>query len=342
MLTGKKRTAAAVTAAAVVLIAIAAAFNPGLMRLLRREVVISVAGDVLLDRGVADAIQKNGPSYPYAGVAPLFNRDDITIANLECPLTTADSGAMKEKRFVFKAAPENAAVLKQAGFDALMLANNHTMDYFSRGLTDTMNALEGAGLFYAGAGPAREAIKPLYIEKNGVRVGILSYSSLPPEGYLYDGSSATIAHARAGFLEEMRREISEAAAVCDFLLVYFHWGTEYRHDAGSMQVEIAHAAVDAGASAVIGAHPHVLQGRETYKGAPVYYSIGNFVFDKQIPEGTDEALIVQLTVGRGGLISVKELPVVIRDCQPRLADSGTAAEITAKLDRYSRRFAGTG
>jgi poly-gamma-glutamate synthesis protein (capsule biosynthesis protein) len=338
MLTGKKRIAAAVIVAAVAVFGVVFiheydVFFP------RQEVVISIAGDILLDRGVANAIKQDGPAYPYGDVAPLFREDDITIANLECPLTSeSGGGAMKAKQFVFKADPINAPALKSAGFDALMLANNHTMDYLNDGLSDTIKTLDSAGLYYAGAGQSKEKIQPCFIDKNGIRIGILSYSSLPPEGFMYDDDIATIAYARAGFLDDMRRDVAQAAAQCDFLLAYFHWGTEYRHDAGESQIEIAHAAVDSGASAVIGAHPHVLQGRETYKGAPIYYSVGNFVFDKQIPDGTDEAVIVQLTVGKKGILAVDELPVVITGCRPRLADGDKSAEIKADLIRYSRRF----
>ncbi len=342
MLANKKRIAAVVIITAVIIVAAAAAVvitaNQGVMRLLRKDVVISIAGDILLSRGVADAIEQKGASYPYEGVSQLFRQDDITIANLECPLTIAGDGAMKEKRFVFKADPMSADTLKSSGFDVLMLANNHTMDYMSEGLSDTMKALGSAGLLYAGAGQSRDEIKPCFIEKNGLCIGILAYSALPPEGFMYDGGSATIAYARAGFLDDMRGAVASAAAQCDFLLVYFHWGTEYRHDVGEAQIETAHAAVDSGASAVIGTHPHVLQGRETYKGAPIYYSIGNFVFDKQIPDGTDEAIIVQFTVGKDGIIGTNELPVVIEACQPLLAGDQRAAEIETALIRFSRRF----
>lgn len=338
MLAARKRLAAAVIVAAVAVIAAVFALNRGMIRFFRQEVVISVAGDILLDRGVANAIRQNGPAYPYEGVARLFNQDDITVANLECPLTMVDGGAMKAKRFVFKADPLSADTLKAAGVDALMLANNHTMDYLSEGLADTMKALDSAGLLYAGAGQSGDDIRPCFIERNGVRIGILSYSSLPPEGFMYDDSSATIAYARAGFLDDLRSEVTNAAAECDFLMVYFHWGTEYRHDVSDLQIEIAHAAVDSGASAVVGSHPHVLQGIETYKGVPIYYSIGNFVFDKQIPEGTDEAVILQFTVGKKGIAAVNALPVVIKDCQPKLAEAQKADEIKANLIRYSRRF----
>jgi poly-gamma-glutamate synthesis protein (capsule biosynthesis protein) len=347
MLAKRKRSTSATAAAVATVVTVAAAAavaaivltsSKGVMRFIKQEVVISIAGDILLDRGVADAIGENDAVYPYESVTRLFRQDDITIANLECPLTSGGGGAMKEKRFVFKADPENAGILKSAGFDVLMLANNHTMDYLSEGLDDTMTALDSAGLDYAGAGQTRAEIRPCYIKKNGLRIGIMSYSSLPPEGFMYDGGSATVAYARAGYLGDMREEVATAAAQCDFLIVYLHWGTEFRHDVGEAQIEIAHAAIDSGAAAVIGTHPHVLQGRETYKGAPIYYSLGNFVFDKQIPDGTDEALIVQLTVGKNGIINIEELPVAIDHCQPQLADTQKADEIKADLIRYSRRF----
>ena len=338
MLKRKNSIAAAIIVAAIAVAAILLTLNPRVIRFFKREVVISIAGDVLLDRGVASAIEKNGAFYPYTGITMLFRDDDITIANLECPLTNATGGAMKQTQFVFKASPDNAGVLKTAGFDVLTLANNHTMDYLSAGLSETMTVLDNAGLFHAGAGNNATSVKPCFVDKNGVRIGILSYSSLPPEGFMFDENDATIAYARADFSDDMCREISETAAQCDFLLVVFHWGTEYRHDVNDMQIELAHAAVDSGAAAVIGAHPHVLQGKEFYNGAPIYYSVGNFVFDKQIPEGTDEALIIQLTVGKNGIVDVTELPVVIKSCQPQVADDIKATEIIANLTRYSRRF----
>ncbi|MDR0446745.1 MAG: CapA family protein [Oscillospiraceae bacterium] len=322
------------------LISVSAALvrNPNVIRRFKNEVVISIAGDVLLDRGVAVAIAQYGAAYPYEGVSGIFNADDITIANLECPLTQAGGGAMKPKRFVFKADPDNAGELKSAGFDVLTLANNHTMDYLSDGLSDTISALDNAGLHHSGAGLNGENIPPLIIEKHGVSIGILSYSALPPEGFMYDGDSATIAYARAEFLDDMKAEIADAAARCDFLLVYFHWGAEYRHDIDKQQLEIAHAAVDSGAGSVIGSHPHVLQGKEIYNGAPIYYSLGNFVFDSQIPEGTDEAVIVQLTIGKGGIVSTRELPVIIKDAQPRVAEGERSEQIHANMEWYSQRF----
>ena len=338
MLTHKRRLIAALLFAAIVFTVIILAKNQNITRFFKQEVVISIAGDILLDRGVAKAIEKNDASYPYNGVTRIFNHDDITIANLECPLTLAGGGALKAKRFVFKAEPSHAVALKSAGFDVLMLANNHTMDYWSEGLADTMEALSNSGILYAGAGLGEDKIQPCFIKKNGINIGILSYSSLPPEGFVHIAGKATIAYARTGFLDKMRSEVASTAERCDFLIVYFHWGIEYRHDVSDAQIEIAHAAVDSGASVVVGTHPHVLQGRETYKGAPIYYSVGNFVFDKQIPDGTDEALILQITLSKSQITAIDELPIVIEACQPYIPDSQKSEQIKADVARYSRRF----
>ena len=155
---------------------------------------------------------------------------------------------------------------------------------------------------------------------------------------MYDENSATVAYARAGFLDNMQKEIAGAASACDFLFVYYHWGTEYRHDAGEAQTDIARAAVDSGASAVVGTHPHVLQGREIYNGAHIYYSVGSFVFDEQMQEKTDEAVIVQFTVGKKGIKAVNEIPIVIKDCRPIRPDAQTSARIKSDLAQYSIRF----
>ncbi len=299
-----------------------------------QKVVISIAGDIMLDRGVGKAIAKNGTAYPFEGVSELFSSDDVTVANLECALTEAGPAASKE--YVFRSSPGTAAALKLAGFDVLALANNHTMDYLGRGLSDTMQALSDSGISYAGAGKSGEEIKPCIIKKYGVRIGVLSYCALSPEDC--GGETGEIAFVREDKLDDMKKEVEKASAQCDFLIVYYHWGIEYRNDVLASQIEIAHAAVDSGASLVVGTHPHVLQGKEIYKGAPIYYSIGNFVFDRQIPYGTDEAVILSLTVGKNGITSTEELPVVIEDCRPRLADGERAEQIKTDLKLYSHRF----
>ncbi len=331
-----KRKLALIIALAVLLAAVGVvALNPGAMRFFRREAVISLAGDLMLDRGVGRKIAQNGRDYPFEAVSGLFLRDEVTIANLECPLTRAENA--KDKEVVFKAAPESAAALKAAGFDALMLANNHSSDYFDEGLKDTVLALEGTGLFYAGNLDGKGEARPCIIEKNGVRIGILAYNALEDEGQKQGGGEGA-AYVSSDDTSKMQGEVRETAARCDFLIVYFHWGVEYLSEVSCGQIKIAHAAADSGASLVVGTHPHVLQGRENYKGVPIYYSLGNFVFDWQVREGTDEGVVLQLTVGKRGLKSISELPVIIENCRPVIAEGERAAKIRGDLKRYSQCF----
>lgn len=274
------------------------------------EITISLTGDIMLSRGVQRYLEEYGYDYPYEDVSELFLQDDLTIGNLECPITDNGNNANKAKRFLFKADKDNAAALKRAGFDCLNLANNHTMDYMSSGLHDTMACLDEQGLAYVGASENAALKKPYIFEKHGIRVGVLAYSALPAEGYFFNKDKPTIQYISTMDFSGMEEDI--AAAECDFLIIYFHWGIEYQPYKSDTQELIAKKAIDSGADFVVGAHPHVLQEPELYKDKYIYYSLGNFIFDKQIPPGTDETMILQLTLDHQGLVSVKEIPAVIK------------------------------
>ncbi len=274
------------------------------------EITISFVGDIMLSRGVQTYLEEYGYDYPYEDVSSIFLQDDLTIGNLECPITDRGSAANKAKRFLFKADAQNASALKRAGFDCLNLANNHSMDYTSPGLHDTMAHLEENGLAYVGASENASAKKPYIFEKNGIRVGLLAYSALPPEGYFFNEDQPTVQYV--GTLDFSGLEEDIASVDCDFLIVYFHWGVEYQRYKSDTQELIAKKAIDSGADFVVGAHPHVLQKPEIYQGRYIYYSLGNFIFDKQIPPGTDETMILQITLDRNGLKGVKEIPAMIR------------------------------
>lgn len=275
---------------------------------------VSLVGDIMLSRGVQPYLEEYGYDYPYEMVSALFLADDLTIGNLECPITVNENAADKTKRFIFRADVENAPALKRAGFDCLNLANNHSMDYLSGGLSDTMANLEQNGLSYVGAGENAAADGSLVFEKNGIKVGLLAYSALPPEGFFYNGDKPTIRYAST--MDFSRMEADIAAMDCDFLIVYFHWGIEYLPYHSGGQEQIARTAIDLGADFVVGAHPHVLQENEIYQGKYIYYSLGNFIFDRQIPPGTDESVILQLVIEKDGLVSVDEIPVTIVKGKP--------------------------
>lgn len=284
----------------------------------RDEIVITIVGDVMLSRGVQQYLENYGYEYPYEEVRDLFLEDDLTIANLECPITSCGNPANKVKRFVFRADLENAAALRDAGFDCMNLANNHSMDYLSKGLGQTMELLWEAGVATVGAGMNAEADASYVFEKDGYRVGVLAFSAFPTEGFFYDAKEPTVSYVSDYNMDQVAQKI--AALECDYKIVYFHWGIEYRPYISETQEAYAHMAVESGADFVVGTHPHVVQESEIYEEKPIYYSLGNFVFDTQIPAGTDETLILQLTLDEDGLKRIEEIPAKIVRAQVVLAE----------------------
>ena len=282
----------------------------------QEEIVISFVGDIMLSRGVQQYLDENGYQYPYEEVKQIFEQDDFTIGNLECPITEYDFGANKEKRFVFRGDIENAKALKDAGFDCLNLANNHSMDYLSNGLGETIEHLAGEDIIVVGAGMDASSPTDYILDKNGMRIGIMAFSVFPTEGFFYDAGEPTVSYVSDYNLEEIGERIEALDAT--FKIVYFHWGAEYRPYHSEMQEKYAHFAIDSGADFVVGAHPHVLQDVEYYKDKPIYYSLGNFVFDKQIQEGTDKTVILQLHLENNEIKNLVELPATIERGRVRL------------------------
>lgn len=304
-----------------------------------RQVSVVFAGDVLLDRGVGEVIQKNGFDYPYEKIRPYLQSADIAVANLECPITNKGSPVLKDRHLIFRADVQNAAALKDAGFDILNLGNNHVMDYGSVGLTETLDILQKEGIKTAGAGPDSEkARKPVYIEKHGSKLGFLSYTTFPAEGYFYFPDRPDTARL---IEDKLASEIADARRNCDILAVSFHWGKEFDHFPGNDQVRLAHMAIDSGADIVIGHHPHVLQGVEKYKGRLIFYSLGNFVFDRQIPEGTDETVLLDIRASDRGIVTAGLIPVEIKDCRPTPAVAQKAGYILDRIALYSKNMGST-
>lgn len=311
--------------AAVVLFAAAAIFY----NYHTKPVHIVAAGDILLDRGVSEYLEGSRYEYPYSAIKEEIIKGDIAFANLECPLTDSGSAVLKRPELVFKGNKLNGAALKGAGFDILNLANNHTMDQGRKGLEDTIKVLESSGIRALGAGRTRsEARKPVFMQKGKIRIGFLGYSDFPPEGYMYDEGKADVARPDMKLLGD---EVKAAAEQCDFLVVSFHWGKEFDSYPSDRQREMAHAAIEKGAGLIIGHHPHVLQSVEEYKGKLIFYSLGNFVFDRQLPKGTDEAVIIDIAADDDGWKEIRIVPVMIEDCKPAIVQ-GQAAELI--LDKY--------
>ncbi len=300
------------------------------------EVTLAAAGDIMLGREVGKAIARHGARYPFEAAAPLLSGADIRFANLELPLT--ERGRPATKDYVFRAPPSVSEALTGAGFTVLNLANNHVLDYGIEGLLDTVTTLDRAGIAHAGAGrTAAEAHAPVVFNVNGLRVALLGYVNTPN-----DGRSGWVAeNMRAGpnspgvawgTPEAVRRDVAEARAGADLVIVSIHAGSEYTAAPNAVQRTLAYAAVDAGAALVLGAHPHVLQGIEIYKRVPIVYSLGNFVFDLDDDDRRQPGLpsvlsvVLRVRLGRDGVRALELRPAIIdqRDGRP-LPVSGAAA-----------------
>jgi poly-gamma-glutamate synthesis protein (capsule biosynthesis protein) len=204
-------------------------------------------------------------------------------------------------------------VLKESGFDVVSLANNHTLDYGRTALMDTVRAVEEAGMVAVGAGRNRtEAHRMRLVKKNGLTVGFLAYTDVLPAGVAPLADRPSVAHLDP---EELPARVRSAKKRCDVLVVSVHWGVEYMKRPTGRQKRLARLMVDNGADLILGHHPHVLQPVETYKGRPIVYSMGGFVWDARL-FGADRSAIYRLELGRSSAKLVETIPIRIRSARP--------------------------
>ncbi|MEM9022346.1 MAG: CapA family protein [Bacteroidota bacterium] len=237
---------------------------------------IVFGGDVMLDRGVAQTIQRLGVDTIFHAITPELQRADAAIANLECVLTNRTQAV--DKRFTFRGKPEWANALRQAGFTHANLANNHSLDYGAAGLADTRKHLEEHHIRAIGVHPCQ----PELLTKGTDTVAVFAATPL-----------ANVASDSTDRLQLCERSMGVLARTVSsystrhpnhVMLVTVHWGWEGQPKPEQQQVAQAHTLIDAGAQFVIGHGPHVRQPLETYRHGTIVYSLGNLVFDGTTPE----------------------------------------------------------
>lgn len=275
---------------------------------------ILCGGDVMLSRYVGvRARRESDPASPLRDLAPLLSSADIAFVNLEAPFS--DRGHPVDKGMVFKAEPEMIAALRVAGIDVVSTANNHARDCGRYGVEFTVDWLTKNGIAVAGTGhTAEEAHHGAVIERNGHRYGFLAYT--------YDQSNGnhTDQDDRVAMLNEhMAADVAGLRSRADAVIVSMHAGVEYQKQPNAEQRNFAHAAIDAGASAVVGAHPHVTQPVENYREGVIFYSLGNLVFDQFQRQETQHGLIADLRFAGAKLDSYSAIPVDIVRTVPRVA-----------------------
>ena len=283
------------------------------MLMVTDSVSVTITGDILLDRGVRKVIEQKGTDAVFSPfVDSVFQSSDIVIGNLECPATKIKEPSFKQ--FIFCAEPEWLFTLKQHGITHLNLANNHSVDQGRAGLVDTRENVVSAGMIPIGAGRTmEEAARPVLLTSSPRKVYVLASLQLALENFAYLSEKPSVSQEDFDTLVERVRHL-RSSEPDSYIIVTLHWGGEHTLQPVTIQRVRAHQLIDAGADALIGHHTHTLQTIEEYKGKPIYYSIGNFIFDQRKPVNT-KACMVKLTITKESS-HVETIPVEIIKCVP--------------------------
>lgn len=262
------------------------------------KITIAAVGDIGLGRETNyQIIQRNNANFPFEKIKEVINSADISIGNLEGPVV--ENCPVVRTGFKFCGRPENIQGLSYAGFDGMSLANNHINNYGLEGITQTTKTLQENNIDYF------YEDKSWTTEIKGTKIAFLGFDD-------------TVEKVQSS---KLKMQSSEIKKTVDILVVDFHWGEEYQSEPNARQRELAESAIDAGADIIIGHHPHVIQPLEYYQGKPIFYSLGNFVFDQMWSEGTKTGAIGLITIENNQITntSIKKTYSSVC-CQPELIE----------------------
>jgi poly-gamma-glutamate synthesis protein (capsule biosynthesis protein) len=286
---------------------------PGALRV--RPLALAAVGDVTFGDGVATAIARHGPRWPWLSVAPALRAADLAVANLEGAVSTRGA-PVPGKLYTFRGPPSALrAAASFAGIDVVSLANNHSLDYGRTAFLDTIANARRFGLRTTGGGSSlTTARRPAIVRRGGLRVAFLGFSDVRPLGFdAGAGRPGTV----PAFPEIIRADVRAARRRADVVVAYFHWGVERTTVPTWRQRSLAATALDAGATVVLGAHPHVLQPVERRGRRLVAWSLGNFVFAAHSPS-TARTGILRIRLDARGVVGTSFRRARIDWVQPRL------------------------
>lgn len=330
---------------------------------------VAFVGDIMLRAPLSDLLA--GRDEGFRRALERLGAADLAVGNLEMPLSRR--GARVLKHSTLRSDPERGEDLRAMGFHAVSLANNHLMDYGPQALLDTLAACNAAGLRCCGAGATLDqALAPTWLAGGGQRLALLSVSATLPPGSEATESDPGIAPLRIGMSFEAdtnllaeqpgtmpvvhtwtRREdegvicerIAALAREADAVVVAIHWGvpsywlSPYQGLLAEYQRPLGHALIDAGAAVVLGHHSHSLHGIEVYRGRPICYSVGNFIFETPRPFMEPESVIVRVTFDPGGGLRVQFTPLLVDERGlPQLATGEDVGRVFDLLRGLSESF----
>ncbi len=254
-------------------------------------------GDMMFDRSIREAMEANGSDYVFSCINTVLGEADFVVGNLEGPITPYPSKSVgsvvgSHDNFVFTFPEYVAPLLHRHNIRAVSLGNNHILNFDREGVSATTQALHDADVGYFGE-PVGHSVSE--INSNGIALSLIGFNEFD-SGWT---ASTTV------------QQIMDARATGRIPVVFAHWGDEYL-PANDLEKTLAHRFIDSGAEFIIGAHPHVIQEHELYKGKHIYYSLGNFIFDQYWNDAVTTGLIVRVSLDTAGVLEMKESRVDLR------------------------------
>ena len=294
------------------------------------DVSVAITGDVMFARNMAGVL--SGGESPFSNVSDVLSTVDLLLINFENAATYSDNAVKSD--VPLKCNPLYVPMARENNITVAALANNHVCDYGIGGMRDTIANLKNAGIITLGAGEnEEEAHQGISQEINGRNITIFNYmDSNNFAEYSYDQlpyANGSAPGYSAYDTEIAQKQVSDAKEAGSIVIVYMHYGNEYSLSPNEDQTRISHELIDAGADVVVGAHPHVVQGIEMYKGKPIFYSLGDFVFDLQRENTLDSYFVKIDFVNDTGECTV--YPVHLTNYVPHYVDDESGESLLKSL-----------
>ena len=302
-------------------------------------VTIAFTGDILFDPNYAvmASLISRGGNIEDAVSPELIDEmksADIMMVNNEFPYS--DRGApLPEKQFTFRAKPSYVSYLNEMGVDIVSLANNHAYDYGEEAFLDTLQVLKDADIHYVGAGVnAAEAIRPVYFVINDMKIAFVSATQIERNDVpdTKEATENTPGVFRCWNGEKLMQVVKEAKENSDFVIVYVHWGTENQEETDWAQDTQSVELTGAGADLIVGDHPHIVQKVDIINGVPVFFSMGNFLFNSK----TLDTGLLKVTLSEGGLKSCQFIPCLQSGCKTKMLDGAEKERALEAMRKMSQ------
>jgi poly-gamma-glutamate synthesis protein (capsule biosynthesis protein) len=301
--------------------------------------LLGFAGDTMLGRSVNRKIEGTSYLYPWGNLLSLLKKTDLNIINLETTLT--ESTEKVPKVFNFKAGPDKVKALLEAKIAIVTLANNHILDFAEKGLLETIEVLQKAGVGYVGAGKnLEEASRPIYTTINGIRIGILGYTDNEPGWKAGKHPGTNYIKIGVESIKSIENVLVKIKNKVDVLIVSIHWGPNMREKPSQQFIAFAHQLADVGVNIIHGHSAHIFQGIEVYKNSLILYDTGDFVDDYMVDPylRNDRSFFFLCEIGKSGVNKLSLFPVLIKNMQVNLATGEDYSWCMRRIKKLSAEF----